>query len=246
MRFKPLLVTLLLPLMACPALGARLYPDDFNGPGINPNWKWQKEPANWDAGSTRPGWLTWIGEFNSNLWCSDMTTRLYQVLEEDEDFDIETRLYCEWGNNQSDIAGVVVKFPAVDNWINIKLWMHGDKTAQLQFQKKCVEAGDGLTGRVPGYNPTGGKAEVFLRLVKKGNEYTAYYKEKEDQDWIEIGTTHGFDSLPMEVGLFGGVDVGNGKLLIQFDYFIDHTSPFKTPVGPRDKLAVRWAEIKTR
>ncbi|HID56488.1 TPA: hypothetical protein EYP37_08150 [Candidatus Poribacteria bacterium] len=224
--------------------GAKLYPDDFKGANIDPHWNWAKEPKTWDVNKTRAGWITWIGEFNSNLWCSDQTTRLYQTVQEKEDFDVETRLYCEWGNNDSDIAGLVVKFPTEDNWIMLKLWMHGDKTAQLQFQKKCQESGDGLTGRVAGYAPAGGKAELFLRLKREGDKVTGYFKEKEGDDWSEIGTTTCFDSTPMEIGLFGGVDRGNGKLLIQFDYFRDNTSPFKTPVDPQGKLACTWARIK--
>jgi hypothetical protein len=237
---------LILVLTTALAWGAKLYPDDFKGPNINSNWKWAKEPKTWDVGKTKEGWLTWIGELNSNLWTSDMTTRLYQTLQENEDFDIETRVYCEWGNNDSDIAGLVVKFPKDDNWVCLKVWMHGNKTAQLQFQKKALEGGDGLTGRVAGYAPAGGKTDVFLRLKKEGGKITGYFKEKEEGDWNEIGTTTSFNSLPMEVGLFGGVDRGNGKLLIQFDYFKDNTSPFGTPVEPQGKLAAVWGRIKSR
>jgi hypothetical protein len=189
--------------------------DYFNGNTLNAEWHWANEPDVWDIGETRSGWLSMTGMFDSNLFCSDETTRLYQIVEEDIDFDISTKLYCEWGNNNSDIAGLIVKFPTVDNWIDVKFWMHLNGTAQLELQKKCED----IISPVPGYSPSGGSEELFIRLVKSGNNYTAYYKSNSDADWITIGTVEGFESLPMEIGYFGGVDDGNGDLLIQFDFF---------------------------
>jgi hypothetical protein len=192
-----------------------IFTDNFDGDGLNSKWYWSNEPDAWDLGLTKAGWLSITGNFNSNLWCSDQTSSLYQILESNIDFDVSTRLYCEWGNNSSDIAGMIVKFPADTNWIDIKLWMHGDGTSGLEYQKKC----DDLISPVPGSESAGGIRDIFLRMVKVGNNYTGYYKNNSGDNWIEIGTTEGFNSLPIYVGIFGGVDNGNGNLLIQCDFF---------------------------
>jgi hypothetical protein len=148
-----------------------LFSDNFDGEKLNANWQWTNEPGHWDLGKTKQGWLSITGNLNSNLWCSDETSTLYQIISEDLDFDVSTRLSCQWGNNSSDIAGIIVKFPDIDNWINIKLWMHGDGTGRLEFQKKC----DDLISPVPGYNVSGASTDLYLRIVKKGMNYTSYY-----------------------------------------------------------------------
>jgi len=222
---------------------AMVTPDDFNGPNISPVFKWQKEPKKWDAGKTVKGWLHIEGVFGGNLWCSDASARLYQEIA-DEPFDIETHMKAKWGNNTSDIAGIVAKSPKDDNWVKLKLWMHGDKTAQIQFQKKCTESGDGLTGNVAGYRPTTGEAELWFRLKREKDKCTSYYKTAENEDWKEIGTTSFPFNAPYEVGIYGGVDSGAGDLVVEFDYFKDNTSPIKSTVDSKAKLASLWGKIK--
>jgi len=192
-----------------------LFSDNFEGDELNTKWNWSNEPDIWDLGLTKSGWLTVTGKLNSNLFCSDETSSLYQIIEEDTDFDVSTKIYCEWGNNASDIAGLIVKFPSVDNWIVIKLWMHGNGIGRLEFQKKCTD----LISPVPGSESSGGNRDVCLRVAKNGNDYTAYYKNNSEDEWKLIGVTEGFESLPIHVGLFGGVDQGIGNLLIQYDFF---------------------------
>ena len=192
-----------------------LFSDNFDGTTLNSMWKWNNKPGNWDIGQTRDGWITLNGNFGGNIWCEDETSKIYQELGENKDFDVSTRLYCEWGNNPSDIAGIIVKFPGGDDWVLIKLWMHGDNTGRLEFQSKCND----LISPVPGFNADNGKAEVYLRIQKIGNDYTGYFKKPGDNNWTTIGTTQGNTTLPIHVGLFGGVDQGSGSLLVQFDYF---------------------------
>lgn len=240
-----LMCILILSLSAAGSWAAGVHPDEFSGPAVHESFKWQNEPSKWDVGKTTPGWLHIGGKFGGNLWCSDASSRLFQEII-DEPFEIETRMKAEWGNNSSDIAGIAAKSPKDDNWVKLKLWMHGDKTAQMQFQKKCVESGDGLTGSVVGFIPTGGKTEVWLKLKRDGNKCTAYYKPSENDDWKEIGVTSFPFSPPYEVGVYAGVDTGAGDLVVEFDYFIDNTSPFTLAVSPETKLASLWSRIKVQ
>jgi regulation of enolase protein 1 (concanavalin A-like superfamily) len=222
---------------------AAVTPDDFNGPNISENFKWQNEPNTWDVGKTTKGWLRMEGVFGGNLWCSDLSARLFQEIK-DEPFEIETRMKVQWGNNASEVAGIIVKSPKDDNWIKIKLWTHLDKTAQIQFQKKCLEAGDGLTGNVVDYKPTTGVSDLWLKLKRDGDKCVASYKTAENENWKEIGTTSFPFTAPYEVGIFGAVDNGAGNLIVEFDYFKDNTSSIKLAVTSQTKLVSLWGNIK--
>jgi len=216
---------------------AEVHPDEFDGPGIQASFEWQKEPPTWDVGKTTPGWLHIAGTFGGNLWCTDDATRLYQEIK-DEDFEIETHLKYFW--TADNVAGLVVKSPGSDNWVMLKLWSHADKTAQLQFQKKCLEAGDGLSGKVPGFAPANGEAELWLKLKRVGQECTGFFKVSEGDDWTETGKTTFPFSAPYQVGLFGWNNT------LEFDYFRDNTSPFTMAVSPKTKLATTWANIRNQ
>jgi len=240
-----LIIALAFSLAITNSWAAEVYPDEFNGPGIHQSFNWQKEPPDWDVGETTAGWLHIGGVFGGNLWCTDESARLYQEIG-DEPFEIETHMKAVWGTNSSEIAGICAKSPGDDNWVKLKLWMHGGGTAQIQFQKKCVESGDGLMGQVPGFNPTGGETEVWLKLKRDGEQCTSYYKTSEGEDWIEIGVTSFPFSPPYEVGIYGGVDVGAAELIVEFDYFRDNTSPFTLDVSPESGLASCWGRIKAR
>jgi len=214
---------------------AEVHPDDFDGPGIHGSFQWQLEPTTWDVGETTPGWLHIEGTFGGNLWCTDDATRLYQEIE-DEPFEIETHMKYVW--TTSKVAGLVVKAPSDNNWVMLKLWTLDAKNAQLQFQKNCVEAGDGLIGKVPGYAPADGETEIWLKLKREGNECTGSFKTSEGDEWTDIGTTSFPFEATYEVGVFGWDNT------LEFDYFRDNTSPFMAAVSPKAKLTATWGDIK--
>jgi|GEM_PF-3320635 len=191
------------------------FSDDFNGTTLNSDWKWANEPNNWDLGTSRQGWLNFTGNLNANIFCDDNTTRLYQQITTDQDFEIATKLYCEWGNNPSDVAGIIIKSAISGEWVLLKLWMHGNGSGRLEFQTDCND----LISPVPGSESWDGNTEVSLMLHKSGSDYSAYFMNEEDENWILIGSTQFLDTQPVQFGIFGGVDSGDGNLLIQFDYF---------------------------
>lgn len=214
---------------------AEVFPEEFDGPGIHESFQWQNQPpANWDVGETTPGWIHFEGTFGGNLWCTDVAMRLYQEIG-DEDFEIETHLTHAW--TSAGVAGLVVKSPSADNWVMLKLWARDGGVGQLQFQKKCVEGGDGLTGKVAGYDPQN-ETELWLKLERVGKECTGFLKTSEGDDWTKIGTTSFPFDAPYEVGLFGWNNT------LEFDYFRDNTSPFMAAVSSKAKLATAWGNIK--
>ena len=162
------------------------FDDSFEGTALqNPNWQWQNEPANWDVGETREGFLHIESETNRNLWASDATHFLYQETDADT-FDVETHFFARW-DTASGVNGLVVKSPADNNWVTLKFWSRdAGAKGQIQYQTKQNENGSGLTSNA-GFTPTFGNTELFFRLRKQGNTYTGWYKNPRsgllDRDW---------------------------------------------------------------
>jgi len=192
-----------------------LFSDDFNQAALKDGWFWANEPGVWDVNTTRTDFLHFIGNFDANTWCEDNSSMLYQVISSDQDFDVYARMHCLWGNNTSDIAGLMCKSATSGDWVILKFWMHGDLTGRLEFQTQCND----IISPVPGSELNGGDAEFFLRLKKTGHDYSTYFKFTEGEDWTLIGDTQFPDQLPLHIGIFGGVDNGDGELQVEIDYF---------------------------
>lgn len=230
-----LLVALVFLSVTISSQAAEVHPDEFDGPAVHESFQWQNQPAaNWDVGKTRPGWIHFEGTYGGNLWCADDSTRLYQEIG-DEDFEIETRLFHAW--TVAGVAGLVVKSLSDDNWVMLKLWARAGGVGQLQFQKKCVESGDGLAAKVAGYDPKN-ETDLWLRLRREGDKCTGFLKTEEGADWTEIGTTSFPFKAPYQVGIFGWNNT------LEFDYFRDNTSPFMIAVSPKASLTAAWGSIK--
>ena len=231
--------------------------DPFDGNALkNPNWKWKTsreagvEPEEWDLGKTKAGWLHITGERNRNLWPDDTTNRLYQ--EHEGDFDIETHLYMDY-EDACVVAGVVAFSPTTKDhqgrdgeWVTIKLWGRAgnDNNAVIQYQKRQFDNGEGLVGVVPGFLDPAGEMDLYMRLRREGDNFTAWWKRKANDNWTDIGETEQKFDEPLEVGIYVGICDSKGKQIAQFEYFEDLLVPFD--VSPRAKLPVAWGDLKRR
>lgn len=88
---------------------------------------------------------------------------------------------------------------------------------------------------------------IHLKLEKVEAQYTGYYREASDDEWIKVGAT--WDHLGMEepelVG-FGIVNVWAGaNLTLIADYFLlEGENVTSMSVRPMDKLPSAWGQIK--
>ncbi len=214
--------------------------DPFDGNKLqNPNWEWQNEPPNWDVGETRDGFLYIDCEQNRNIWDNDASHFLYQDVADTEMFDVETHFFAKW-DTTSGVNGLLVKSEKDNNWVTLKFWSQREGVdGQIQFQTKQVN----VVGNA-GWKPDFGETELFLRLKKNVDEYTAWYKTEEGEDWKEIGVTNFALTPPLWLGVYAGVADGAGSLEVEYEYFTDNMNPF--PVEPGSKATTTWGAVKTR
>ena len=201
------------PLVAAPGISDN-FDDPFEGRALqNPNWQWQNEPPNWDVGETRENFLHIEAETNRNLWTSDASHFLYQETDADT-FDVETHFFTRW-NTASGVNGLVVKSSADNEWVTLKFWAReaGPK-GQIQYQAR----GRGLVAD-PAWRPELGTTELCFRLRKDGNTYKGYYKSREADTWIEIGTANVTLTPPLQLGIYAGVAASTGTLEVDYEYF---------------------------
>lgn len=192
-----------------------LFSDDFKSTTLKNGWTWANEPSDWDINTTRIDYLFFTANLDANIFCDDNASRLYQIINSDQDFDVHTHIRCIWGNNPSDIAGLICKSATSGDWVLLKFWMHGDLSGRLEFQTACND----IVSPVPGSVVNSGDFEFYMRIKKTGDDYTTYFKYNPGDSWTEVGTTQFDDQLPLHLGIFGGVDSGSGELIVEVDYF---------------------------
>ena len=190
------------------------FSDPFEGTALqNPNWQWQNEPANWDIGETRKNFLHIESETNRDLWVSDASHFLYQIIDADA-FDVETHFFTRW-DTFSGVNGLVVKSPLDNDWVTLKFWARDPGwKGQIQYQAR----GRGLVGD-PAWQPKFGATELFFRLRKDGNIYTGWYKTREEDSWIKIGYANVALTPPLQLGIYAGVAAPTGILTVDYEYF---------------------------
>ena len=207
----------------------------------NPNWKWQNEPPDWDIGETRADYLYIDSEVNRNIWASDESHFLYQETDA-EMFDVETHFFSTW-DTDSGVNGLLVKSPKDNNWVTIKFWSRdAGAKGQLQFQTR--EAGVPGGPPDPPWRPDFGDTELFLRLKKEKNTYTAWYKMDANDDWTDFGAGDFKMSPPLWLGIYAGVASGVGSLEVEYEYFQDNVTPWG--VEPEGKITTTWGILKSR
>ena len=193
---------------------APVFSDPFEGTALqNPNWQWQNEPTHWDVGETREHFLHIEGETHRDLWATDASHLLYQETDT-EAFDVETHFFTQW-NTFSGVNGLVVKSPADNDWVTLKLWAR-DPGARGHIQYQARERG--LAGE-PVWRPGIGETELFFRLRKDANTYTGWYKTREADPWIKIGAAHVVLTPPLYLGIYAGIAAPTGTLTVDYAYF---------------------------
>jgi len=123
----------------------------------------------------------------------------------------------------SVVAGIIAMSPSDRDWVTLRLWGHGDGTAQIQFQTKGDETAPGLTRNAPGFSCSGGRTDVTMRIVKNGDQYTGYFRTSPDSEWVQVGPTTIPLTPPLEVGVYSGVHTPAGQMRVSYKSFRVHS-----------------------
>jgi beta-xylosidase len=186
--------------------------DDFDK-SLDPGWSWSNQDIGAWSLSASPGWLRITlstGGFISPSPPSNVLLRPAPAT----DFEIRTHLSVQ-PTQDFEIAGLVILFDANSALQfgrgfcnNIDLCM-GDG---YYFDNIQAGSPSGSNMAAPGRNDT----QDQLRLVRRGDRYTAYYLI-DGATWNEVGT-HQVSKPPQSVGLIAAQAPSFG-LTADFDFF---------------------------
>ena len=192
-----------------------VFEDEFIGNEMRPEWRWE-DPQGGGGWTERQGYLEMRTESGQDLWHGpngrggDMTApRL--LMEVSEDFAIETRMRIS--SQLREHGGLIV-------WKNENQFLRLEKTSgphafrgDVRFERH-VNRRFGLVAR-------GGMRkvrELFLRLERRGNQFTAYASE-DSIHWKGVGVTRVAMGPRVQVGLHSLCPGNIPPTLTRFDYF---------------------------
>lgn len=157
-------------------------------------------------------WDTWVGV--------DRAPQLRHLLTEDEDFLIETRVRIAQQNvpaiGASFLAGLMVNFNGGDDLIHWNIG--GERLVNGELANVFAER-SGTNNLCLGYveDVILGRP-VDLRLERRCDLYTFFYRGDGDQEWIHAGS-HRTPDAPLYVGLIMKTWGGGTAWVVDFDYF---------------------------
>ena len=227
------------------AANAEVRSDNFDGPDLSGFWNIMNEDKA-DI-SFENGQIKLEAKHDANVWVNLDATFLYQ--ETSGDFDVETNAIFDY-MPASVVAGLIAYSPATPDhagrdgqWVTLKHWGR-DADAIIQYQRReNHDGGLGYVGQVPNYLKPAGEMPIALRLARAENEYTAWYKDNGEGDWIQVGTVVNELQNPVQIGIYAGIaDAAGGALTVWFDDFTEADTPFN--VNPKGKAAAAWARLK--
>lgn len=184
--------------------------EEFDGklsPGLGWTWLRQDDSA-WSLTAT-PGWLRI--NISTEGYLSGLPSNVLTISAPQGDFDIRTSVKFSPSQN-FEFAGLVVLF---------------DEKSVLQAGRAYCDLGncpgsgfffDNLqNGSTVGENfgTSGSSSTSQIRIVRKGNNYTAYY-QTDGVNWNVIGS-HTVDRQPVSIGLLAAQAPSAGSFA-EFDY----------------------------
>ena len=235
-------------------LFAKLQSDDFNGSKLSSIWKIDNpKKAKWGVNG---GNFNVVGGLKANVWGNVDATFFYQETNQ-KSFDVETTVVVDYAKG-STVTGILISSETTKDkagrkpeWVTLKLWGRGggDNNAVLQYQRREDNGLKGLVGEQPDYKPPAGIIPISLRIKRDGNTYESWFKPNAKGKWVSVGKVSYVLNDPLKVGIYAGIAedaaADGRKLKAEFDYFHEASSK-STPVNPRDRLAIKWSEIKNK
>lgn len=212
-----------------------VYDDAFDSPALNAKWSWIRGDANIWSLSSNPGFMT-ITTRRTDIWQTnnDAALLMQNIQTADQDaYVLQTSIQMTPAANFHQ-AGLLI-YQDDNNYVRLSFaWISG-----ISF-----ELGREVNGSFSSVIADGpaGASQVFLQLMKSGNDYTAYYSLNAI-DWNYIGARTGVDIAPTKFGLYAFNGKRTTPILIpaKFDYF--KVNPYEDHFESAD-LQPQWSWVR--
>ena len=249
------IVVLFIALSIVDPLFAKLQSDDFNGSKLSSVWEIDNpKKSKWGVDG---GKFSVVGGINANVWQNIDATFFYQETNQ-KSFDVETTVVVDYAKG-STVTGILISSETTKDkggrkpeWVTLKLWGRGadnGNNAVLQYQRREDNSLKGLVGEQPDYKPPAGIISVSLRVKRDGNTYESWFKPNAKGNWVSVGKVNYVLNDPLKVGIYAGIAedaaADGRKITAEFDYFHEASSK-STSVNPKNRLAIKWGEIKNK
>ena len=189
----------------------------------------------------RQGTFT-VTAITGDIWDA-ADTAMYVYKEAEGDMEISARIVehnpanPDWGK-----AGLMIRQSIDADAANAFLNLTGNSGLKLIHRD--------TTGGATGPGEIGAEYElpIYFRMTREGDTFTSF-TSKDGKAWTEAGGGLGPSAdIPMKGTIVAGFALSSNaadEASVVFD-MVDGTGDFTLPVEPLDKLAVTWANLKTR
>ena len=208
--------------------------DEFNKTALNSSiWHWVNEdPATWSLDSN-PGYMT-ISPRAGDIYGTGSTNAKNILLQNAPgDWTIETKLECSVRPHAAYQQGGLIAYQDMDNYIKLDWEASNSSSTIIQV---CREVNGSATSNSVNGSVVGSDNALWLRMVKIGNNYTAFYST-DGTNYNQVGSTYTLNFNNVQAGLISINGSGtNTDLDVKFDYF--HSSANTYVPLPADKEAL--------
>lgn len=225
---------------------AAKHTDDFDGTKLNKMWEFRTPDGN-DKYEFKGGWFRFIILAGQDLYKQGVDQAPMLLTDppaDDANFSIETLV--------NPLVDVNAQPPACQAGLIIfreDIWAYtlwGPYTTTDIRVEDCIGQDYRWRDQAQiGINKVSDK-DVYLKIVKKGNELEFFYKDNEGDKWDSGGvdTKLGpkFEKGKYKIGLF--VKNWGGSVASKFDFDYFHCPELGMPVEAAGKVATTWAKVK--
>ena len=190
--------------------------DEFNSDELHSQWNWIRENEEKWSLTDRPGHMRIVSEPGDIVNGQATARNILLTGAPEGDWTIETRMDGKPSSQWSQ--GGLIVYESDQTYFRLtRLYGSGNQlqfTRQINGVRQHVEVPDTIASTV-----------VYLRIVKEGNTYSAFYSADGDT-YTQLWTTQTADLVQPKIGLI--VCAGTG-LTADFDYF--RVIPDESPAG---------------
>lgn len=190
--------------------------DEFDSPELDTSlWYWVNEdPTTWSL-TANPGYMT-ISPRAGDLYEGSTDAKNILLQDSPGDWTIESKLIFSIRPATPYQQGGIIAYQDMDNYIKLEWEAQNNNRTIIQLLPEVggTPSPTSIDGSVVGDDNT-----LWLRMVKRGNIYSAYYSIN-GTDFIQVGSDYTLNFTNVQTGLIAINGSGTSTDLdVKFDYF---------------------------